>query len=225
MRTALITARSRSVRTVLIAAALAVTLTLASACSTKRGALKGVGVGFGIATLGGLMTANGILSEDSHYGDSHFGDSEANLIGVGFIGIGGVYALGALINLAIVAHYDAFWRPPPPTQPEPPPRVDPPEAGAVVLTDAQVLTNEARAAARHGDCETVRKLDPQVLALDVEFHASVFLADIGIKHCRAAAVTTPPTPMLRMRVPTARTPPAAPDPAPQPPPPVAPVQP
>lgn len=44
------------------------------------------------------------------------------------------------------------------------------------------MTKTAAAAARAGDCEGAMKLDPQVLAVGSEFHAT-FLTDIDIKRC------------------------------------------
>jgi hypothetical protein len=51
--------------------------------------------------------------------------------------------------------------------------------------DAQLLLWDARTAARNGDCETVRKLEPLVRALDAEVYTSAFVADAGIKGCLA----------------------------------------
>jgi len=44
------------------------------------------------------------------------------------------------------------------------------------------MTKTAAAAARAGDCESAMKLDPQVLDVGSEFHAT-FLTDIDIKRC------------------------------------------
>ena len=57
------------------------------------------------------------------------------------------------------------------------------------------LTKEAAAAAHGGDCTKVVNVGSQVLALDAEFHATVFLRDVAIKRCldadAPAPVTTP----------------------------------
>lgn len=48
---------------------------------------------------------------------------------------------------------------------------------------AQVLTDQARAAARGGDCATVTELEPQVHELDAGVHARWFLTDPVIAGC------------------------------------------
>ena len=73
-------------------------------------------------------------------------------------------------------------------------------------SDAWALTKTAAAAARVGDCNTVRKIDLDVSVLDSEFHATVFLADIGIKRCVGPAVT----PSIDAAPPTRAPPPVAP---------------
>jgi hypothetical protein len=64
------------------------------------------------------------------------------------------------------------WRVAPPPPPE-----DRPQAWA--------LTQEAQAAARSGDCVRVHALDDEVLRLDHEFHAVVFVRDAAIARCLA----------------------------------------
>jgi len=93
---------------------------------------------------------------------------------------------------------------PPPASQSTPPVVRDPE---VARKRARALFMTAAGAARTGECEAARERDPQVLALDADFHAKVFLADVGIKRCLAPAVT----PSI--------------DPTPAAPPPVAPVAP
>jgi hypothetical protein len=67
---------------------------------------------------------------------------------------------------------DEPWRVTPPPPPE-----DRPEAWA--------LTQQAQAAARAGDCVRVHALDDEVLRLDHEFHAVVFVRDAAIARCLA----------------------------------------
>lgn len=58
---------------------------------------------------------------------------------------------------------------------------------------AWMLTKTAALAARGGDCASVEHLGPQVLALDPEFHATVFMSDLAIKRCLDADVPAPVT--------------------------------
>jgi hypothetical protein len=48
---------------------------------------------------------------------------------------------------------------------------------------AWAVTQRAAAAARAGDCETVKSLDGAVRTIDEEFHRVVFLADVAISRC------------------------------------------
>jgi hypothetical protein len=57
------------------------------------------------------------------------------------------------------------------------------QARSAARAEANALSKRAAAAARADDCVSVRTLDPQVRALDVEFHALVFLRDIAIARC------------------------------------------
>jgi len=90
----------------------------------------------------------------------------------------------------------------------------------------RALTASAAAAAIAGDCVAVNKLDSQVLALDADFHAAVFLKTVGIAQClhrdpilHAAPSVVRPAPVGGIVDPVWETPP------PQAPPPGAPVQP
>jgi hypothetical protein len=48
---------------------------------------------------------------------------------------------------------------------------------------AWVLTKEAAAAARAGDCARTRRISPVVLDLDGEFHSAVFAHDVAVASC------------------------------------------
>ena len=54
---------------------------------------------------------------------------------------------------------------------------------AEARAEAETEWKRAYAAARADDCATVRALDPQIRALDVEFHDVVFMRDVGIARC------------------------------------------
>lgn len=65
---------------------------------------------------------------------------------------------------------------------------------------AWALTQSAKAAARDGDCATVRKLEAQVRATDAEFHDQVFIRDrafirdVGIAACLPEPTVHPDAP-------------------------------
>lgn len=42
-----------------------------------------------------------------------------------------------------------------------------------------------------GDCDTVRRLDPQVRALDSRIHGSAFVVDVWINRCLPLATSAP----------------------------------
>jgi N-dimethylarginine dimethylaminohydrolase len=58
---------------------------------------------------------------------------------------------------------------------------------AEARAEAEAQWKRAYAAARADDCATVRALEPQVRALDVEFHDVVFMRDVGITRCLVGA--------------------------------------
>jgi hypothetical protein len=59
------------------------------------------------------------------------------------------------------------------------------QASARARAQAGALWKRAAAAARGNDCATVVELDPQILELDLEFHAVVFARDVAIARCLA----------------------------------------
>jgi hypothetical protein len=50
---------------------------------------------------------------------------------------------------------------------------------------ARDLTETAATAAHHGDCESVRRLGPLVLAYDSDHYKNTFLTNAEIKRCLA----------------------------------------
>lgn len=58
---------------------------------------------------------------------------------------------------------------------------------------ARALFVDSVGSASTGDCKTVREQDRQVLTLDAEFHATVFVTDIAIEHCLVSAAAPAPT--------------------------------
>lgn len=60
------------------------------------------------------------------------------------------------------------------------------------------LARNAAAAARAGDCETVRELAPQ-LRVDTEFYKNVVLADAGIQRCLETAAPKAPRPVAPVK--------------------------
>jgi len=182
-----------------IAFGLGLSIACSTGCATQRGAIVVASIGATVA-IGGLAYAR--LCDRSSSLDYDHPCMDEQLEGIALGGIGGLITLGALFNLAILA-LDGSKAEPPPTEPFP--LVDPPEARVVdnaetvevrrefarKRNDAWVLTKEARAASRDGDCETVKRLALQVLALDAEFHVTVFLTDVAIKRCLTPAITAP----------------------------------
>jgi hypothetical protein len=58
-------------------------------------------------------------------------------------------------------------------------------AKAEARAAAGALWKRAAAAARTGDCASVREVDPQIRGLDVELHTMVFSRDVAIGRCLA----------------------------------------
>jgi hypothetical protein len=58
--------------------------------------------------------------------------------------------------------------------------------------EAGRLWKRAAAAARADDCATLRELDPEIFALDSEFHAVVFARDVAIARCLASTTARLP---------------------------------
>jgi len=56
---------------------------------------------------------------------------------------------------------------------------------AAARAEAGTRWKRAAAAARADDCATVRELDPEIRALDVELHDVVFARDVAIARCLA----------------------------------------
>ena len=57
------------------------------------------------------------------------------------------------------------------------------KAGPPSRRDAWEVTQQAAAAARAGDCETVIALDKVLLGFDTEFRRTVFVRDVAIRRC------------------------------------------
>ena len=86
-----------------------------------------------------------------------------------------VATFGGLAVVSAIVFGVAYANDPGPPPPPPPP---PDHRG-----EAWTLTQQAQAAARAGDCATVRSLDAQVGQLDASFHAAVFVRDVAIARC------------------------------------------
>lgn len=82
---------------------------------------------------------------------------------------------GGLAVFSTIVYGVAYANEAPPPPPPPPPPDRKPEAWA--------LTQQAQAAARGNDCETVRRLSASVAALDAEFYVVVFKRDVAITRC------------------------------------------
>ncbi len=94
-----------------------------------------------------------------------------------FIGI--TAGFGAIAVASTIVYGVAYGNSPAP-EPEPTPPPAPPPG----RTDAWERTKEAQAAARAGDCTTVKSLSIQVKALDEDFYWTVFARDAAISRCQ-----------------------------------------
>ena len=183
-----------AVRSALIAAVLAITIALTSGCayhSSRRTAKSGVG----LLVAGALSAALAHRSECTYHLDGT-GDLGCMWDAVTpMLLVSGLVVTG--VGLAGIAIYDK----PEPDVPLPAEQLSAEGRRKAVegvlekrRDDAWALTKAAAAAARAGDCKTVRKLDRRVLGLDADFHNTVFLADVGIGRCLEPAITAPLAP-------------------------------
>ncbi|MEO8700155.1 MAG: hypothetical protein ABI867_08930 [Kofleriaceae bacterium] len=144
---------------------------LTTGCATRRQSLKW--------TAGGIaMSLSGMLLIHSTSGD----DDPSSVVVLGSLGLvvgGGLVAVFSGLN-AISDYRD----PVPDVPPPPPPRA--PFASKQrdeARARAWSLTKAAASAARAQDCSLAITADAEVLALDVEFHATVFMRDVAIARC------------------------------------------
>jgi hypothetical protein len=97
-------------------------------------------------------------------------DVKDAMIGVD-IGFGAI-AVGSLLVYLVADIYDE----------------EPPSQSAQTKADEEAweMTKRAREAARKGDCERVKKIEPTVKAKDPSFHDVVFMRDVAIQRCLQA---------------------------------------
>ena len=81
----------------------------------------------------------------------------------------GVVATGALVTYLVADLYDE----------------DEPKGTAQQRADEEAwqMTKRAREAARKGDCDRVKKIEPALAAKDKSFHDVVFMRDVAIAKC------------------------------------------
>lgn len=111
--------------------------------------------------VGVLATSIGVAAVSSHP------DAKDAFIAVD-IGFGAI-ATGALVTYLVADLYDE----------------DEPKGTAQSRADeeAWAMTKRAREAARKGDCERVKKIEPVLAAKDKSFHDVVFMRDVAIAKC------------------------------------------
>lgn len=156
-----------------VAAGLVMSLALTSGCATYNQSKTVASVG-GYTMLAGLPIAIGVgvvVKESSN--DGFAGGMWGGAVLLAVLMTGAVVGGSGLIGMGL---HD-----------KPRSEAQNRQDAVVRKQDAWALTKTSAAAARRGDCDTVRKLDPQVLAVDATFHATVFLADLGIKRCLVPA--------------------------------------
>lgn len=155
---------------------MALTFVVVAGCTTRRGSLEWTGVGVGGALLGGLMTR------------SDWGDEGPPGFAIGIEG--GLLFGGAAI--AIASGLNAIFQYAGPVFRREPRARRPPERELAnrrrdeVRERAWTITKATASAARTGDCDAVVRADAEVRALDLEFHATVFSADVAIRRCLAS---------------------------------------
>lgn len=136
----------------------------------------GAGIAIGYARQGAQHDCHGFTSECS----DGYALGEAASLSVGL-----PYAVSAIYGYLRVSgcHEDA-------TRPVVERAAEPPPSPAA-------MTERAAAAARAGDCATVKKFDPAVDALDATYHDTVFVRDAAIARClrQSAPIPTAPEPI------------------------------
>lgn len=142
------------------ASALAIVLLLA-ACGPKNAPRT---MHYAQLTLTGALV--GVLAS-SIAAAATKGDTKTAMIGVD-IGFGGI----ALASLGVYLIADVTDVPPP-TQ----------SAQQKADEEAWSMTKRAQEAARKGDCDRVKKIEPTVKDRDPSFHDTVFMRDAAIQRC------------------------------------------
>lgn len=176
-----------------IAAAFAISLALTGGCRTYQ-ASRGVAKAGGVILVAGAALVAIAVAAYAYDEDQDGSTSQAAVYTYGFGGIIGAQtvAVGAVVGstgLIGMATHDKGAK-----EKEEQARARD-EAAAVAKNQRTVgawrTAKEAIAAAQADDCEVARKLGLQVLALDSEVHATVFVPDPAIKRCLAPP---PPAP-------------------------------
>ena len=168
--------------------ALVLLLTLAGGCTSQRQALKWTAVGVGAAIAGGLLIRDFQHDEEVPSG--------VVLTALVLVFGGGGTALASGLD-AIFGYSDPVVKPNLPAHAVQPPSArsptpvssspSPEDERLSRLLEARArawaITQASATAARTGDCTIALAADAEVRALDLEFHATVFLGDVAIKRC------------------------------------------
>jgi hypothetical protein len=101
------------------------------------------------------------------------------------VGIAIAATFGGLAIVSAIVYGVAYASIPPDGPPPAPPDHRP---------EAWELTKRAQAAARAGDCATVRELSPQIRDLDAGVHGVVFMRDAAVEKCMFAPPGSVPSP-------------------------------
>jgi len=160
-------------------------------CATQRQALIVAGVGALVMGGGGVLTQVPCHSDPGSDGDCNQPINPNLLLGILALSVGGVVVVSSLSSVVYLGATADDRR----VAEAASARDDPEEQTAIERKrrrgDAKLLLKRAIVSADEGDCTTVWMINSQVLALDADFHKTVFLADMGVTRCLAQAVSSP----------------------------------